>query len=509
VTRLLLVLALLGVAGPAAAQGELLQQVQQTNRQAAQVNQAREQRFARARDEQARLLAEVQAEVRRHDGRVASARKRWQAARAQSALLEKKVAAAQRELETLYDAARGAAVDLHDTAEKSLVTSQFPQRMEQLAPLAATQVLPGPAELEQLWRALQLEMQQSGAIVTYQPEVRAEEGTAKPAVTRIGVFAAIADGEYYVAAPGGRQLLALDPQPPRALRRVARAFGELDRGYAPMLLDPSRGPLLVAEASRPGLFGRLWHSGVGGYFIAGILICAMVLAVVQATVLRSRLIIDEQSIGATVAVLLLFAIVQWWIWAPGQPNAQENVAIVELVSEAPSEDEADMPEPELEPPPPPPSMPTAQNTLANLPAPAAPSVAPVLSNIQVPVKIAGGGSLTGMGLAGFARGAGAGEGFGRGQGFKGKELIPLSTARPQMPEWACKQGIKGWVEAVFTVMPNGRVQDVKIVDAQPRGVYEIAAIESISNWIYAETSAAREVKQRVPMDPADCAFNWR
>jgi outer membrane biosynthesis protein TonB len=78
-----------------------------------------------------------------------------------------------------------------------------------------------------------------------------------------------------------------------------------------------------------------------------------------------------------------------------------------------------------------------------------------------------------------------------------------------MPEWACKQGIKGWVEAVFTVLPNGRVQDVKIIDAQPRGVYEIAAIESISNWIYAETDRAMEVKQRVPMDPADCAYNWR
>ncbi|MBI3171416.1 MAG: energy transducer TonB, partial [Hydrocarboniphaga effusa] len=124
----------------------------------------------------------------------------------------------------------------------------------------------------------------------------------------------------------------------------------------------------------------------------------------------------------------------------------------------------------------------------------------------------GGGSLAGAGFGGFARGTGQGAGaagFGRGAGFKGKELIPLSTARPQMPEWACKQNIKGWVEAVFTVLPNGRVQDVKIVDAQPRGVYELAAIESISNWIYAETDRAREVKQRVPMDPADCAYNWQ
>jgi len=77
-----------------------------------------------------------------------------------------------------------------------------------------------------------------------------------------------------------------------------------------------------------------------------------------------------------------------------------------------------------------------------------------------------------------------------------------------MPDWACKQKIKGWVEVVFTVLPTGRVQDVKIIDADPRGVYEAAAIESVSNWIYAPYKNAREVKQRVPMDPEDCAFNY-
>ena len=508
-SRAWVALCLLALASGAAAQGELLKQVRDSGRSAAQLNAEREARFARARDAQARALADAQAEVRKHEGRAASARKRWEAARKESLVLEKKLAAATREHETLYDAARGAAVDLHDTAEKSLVTAQFPQRMETLAPLAATQTLPGPAELETLWRALQLEMVQSGAVVTFKQEVAGADGKGAREVTRLGVFSAFADGRYLALAPGGRQLLEMDPQPERRFRSLARDFAEDGRGHAPMLVDPSRGPLLIAEANRPGLFMRLWHSGIGGYFIAGILVMAMVLAVAQAAWLRSRLIIDEQSIAVTVAVLVAFALAQWWLWQPGEPNAQENVAVVELVSEAPAQDEEQMPEPELTPPPPPPSMPTTQNTLANLPALAAPTAAPVVSNIQIPVKIAGGGSLTGMGLAGFARGAGAGEGFGRGQGFKGKELIPLSTARPQMPEWACKQNIKGWVEAVFTVMPTGRVQDVKIVDAQPRGVYEIAAIESISNWIYAETDKAREVKQRVPMDPADCAFNWR
>lgn len=503
------------LAGPAAGQpGELLQQVRESSRSAAQLNQEREQRFARARDEQARRLREAQAEVRRHEQRAAAARKRWEAARATAAALEKKIAAASRELEILYDATRGAAVDLHDTAERSLVSAQFPDRADAIAPLAALQTRPGPAELETLWRALQLEMLQSGAVVRFPAEVADAEGVQTREVIRAGVFTAFADGEYLSLAPGGRRLLELPNQPPRRLRRLAREFEAQEAGHAPVLLDPSRGPLLVAEANRPGLFERLWRSGVGGYFIAGILLLALGLAVAQSVWLRTRLLLDEQSIGVTVAVLVLFALLQWWWWTPREPPGEENVAMVELVQEAAPEVEEALPPPELEPPPPPPSveMPSVETGLAGLPALAAPTAAPLLSNIQIPVKIAGGGSLTGQGFGGFARGTGTGagtEGFGRGQGFKGKELIPLSTARPQMPEWACKQRIKGWVEAVFTVLPTGRVQDVKIVDAQPRGVYEIAAIESISNWIYAETDKAREVKQRVPMDPADCAYNWR
>ena len=78
-----------------------------------------------------------------------------------------------------------------------------------------------------------------------------------------------------------------------------------------------------------------------------------------------------------------------------------------------------------------------------------------------------------------------------------------------MPEWACKQKIKGWVEVVFIVLPTGRVQNVRIIDANPRGVYEAAAIESVGNWIYEQSKKSREVKQRVEMDPADCAYNWQ
>ena len=103
---------------------------------------------------------------------------------------------------------------------------------------------------------------------------------------------------------------------------------------------------------------------------------------------------------------------------------------------------------------------------------------------------------------GSGNGGGGGGGGGRGDGgFKGRELVPLSTARPQMPDWACKKKIHGWVEVVFVVTPGGHVENVRIVDADPKGVYEAAAIESVGNWIYPKGKTAAEVKQKVEMDP--------
>jgi periplasmic protein TonB len=213
---------------------------------------------------------------------------------------------------------------------------------------------------------------------------------------------------------------------------------------------------------------------------------------------------------ALLIVMVLFWAMHWMIRAPEAPldttRTLDGIEMVQVRTE-----EQPPPEELFEPdnaPPPPPAMPAmaAPPTISVPTLGLAPADA---GNVSVPVALGSGGlSLGSSGaFAGFAGGGGSGAG-GSGKGFRGKPLVPLSTARPQMPEWACKRGIRGWVEVVFTVMPNGRVQNVQLVDADPRGVFETAAIESISNWIYEQTGRAMEVKQRVPMNPEDCAYNW-
>jgi protein TonB len=222
-------------------------------------------------------------------------------------------------------------------------------------------------------------------------------------------------------------------------------------------------------------------------------------------------------------VLGLFWLMQWMVrprdHGVAAPRPIDAIEVVEIKPE--DEDPADPEEAAAELPPPPtapslarPDMPSmSMPAAATAPVEAGPITVPAFNTTSLGLS---GSSLTGSGLfGGFAGGSGrggsgaAGGGFGKGEGFKGKPLVPLSTARPQMPEWACKQGIRGWVEVVFTVMPNGRVADVKLVDADPKGVFEAPAIESVSHWLYQSGPKAKIVKQRVEMNPEDCVYNWQ
>ncbi|MBA4285810.1 MAG: hypothetical protein C0434_09805 [Xanthomonadaceae bacterium] len=229
---------------------------------------------------------------------------------------------------------------------------------------------------------------------------------------------------------------------------------------------------------------------------------------------------------AALIVLLMVVLMRWLIWSPHieGPPGDEALPVSQIVKaeqqKPPEPDDAAARLPELAPPPPPDSPPSlARASMPNIPTSSIPISVPEVNVAAIGIGTADLGIGAGLGssgvFGGFAGGGngsgnGGGGGGGRGDGgFKGRELVPLSTARPQMPEWACKKRIRGWVEVVFVVTPGGQVENVRIVDADPRGVYEGAAIESVGHWIYPKGKTAAEVKQRVEMDPADCAYNYR
>ncbi len=63
-------------------------------------------------------------------------------------------------------------------------------------------------------------------------------------------------------------------------------------------------------------------------------------------------------------------------------------------------------------------------------------------------------------------------------------IIPISQIPPQYPREALLQGIEGWVKLRFTILPNGAVEGVEVLDSSPRRVFDRSATSAIQRWTF-------------------------
>jgi len=78
-------------------------------------------------------------------------------------------------------------------------------------------------------------------------------------------------------------------------------------------------------------------------------------------------------------------------------------------------------------------------------------------------------------------------GVGRGMNLTAgsdRDVIPLVRINPEYPQRALTRGIEGWVIVQFSITPAGTVKDAKVVDADPKGIFDDAAIKAILRWRY-------------------------
>ncbi|HUR40725.1 MAG TPA: energy transducer TonB [Verrucomicrobiae bacterium] len=144
----------------------------------------------------------------------------------------------------------------------------------------------------------------------------------------------------------------------------------------------------------------------------------------------------------------------------------ENLATVDFVrlkKEADLETRERKKPPKPEPPkqPPPPKM------KIDTPPPDAPPTPFQMPKLNLPTNISGGpflGAYVGGDLSGYS------------------ELIPLMRINPQYPRQALRDGISGWVDFEVIVNADGTVKSARPVKAQPRGVFETAAMQAILKW---------------------------
>ena len=64
------------------------------------------------------------------------------------------------------------------------------------------------------------------------------------------------------------------------------------------------------------------------------------------------------------------------------------------------------------------------------------------------------------------------------------EVVPIGTRMPNVPELAWKNKINGWVLVAFNVLPDGRTRNIRVLDANPKGVFEEKVVAAVEDWLY-------------------------
>ncbi len=154
-------------------------------------------------------------------------------------------------------------------------------------------------------------------------------------------------------------------------------------------------------------------------------------------------------------------------------DAMEGVYLVDFIRTP----EPDPPPPQShKPPPPEPPEPARLQTLPQMPmpAPARPAPPQLLApqvNLELELRMDGGPYIGELLPAPAAVSV-----------IPARALTPLVTLPPRYPPTARARRIEGFVETEFTVGTDGGTADIRIIKAQPEGVFERAAERAIRRW---------------------------
>jgi protein TonB len=83
----------------------------------------------------------------------------------------------------------------------------------------------------------------------------------------------------------------------------------------------------------------------------------------------------------------------------------------------------------------------------------------------------------GGGGSGFASELSVGAGVDR-------DAVPQVRIEPDYPIQARQKRIEGWVDVQFTVGADGSVRDPVVLDAEPKTIFDRAALQAIKGWKY-------------------------
>src|SRR5210317_560322 len=185
----------------ASAGAQTLEELAEIVRQAAntegQINQEREARFLRERDNQRALLAEARAEKAREEKRSDDLKSEYDRLERELAELTTVLQERMGNLGELFGIVRQSSGDIQAALGDSMVSAQRPARGVFLSELAQRKALPNVQELRTVWSRMVTEIAESGKVVKFNTTVELANGAKEDQeVVRVGVFNAVANGKF-------------------------------------------------------------------------------------------------------------------------------------------------------------------------------------------------------------------------------------------------------------------------------------------------------------------------
>lgn len=198
-------------------------------------------------------------------------------------------------------------------------------------------------------------------------------------------------------------------------------------------------------------------------------------------------------IAACVVALLLFVLMLSMVNPPRSEVTDEPVAIANFVrmdsrnestatrsrQQAPQPPQPKTPQP---PKPPTPSMATPDASLPKLDL-QVPNIDSGMSVASAPAPSLSG--LTAAAPPAAPAPAPSAADTAAQSGGPEQEVMPLNDVRPEYPYRARQRGIEGHIKLAFTITPAGKVENIRVLEASPRNVFDREARRAAARWRFA------------------------
>jgi biopolymer transport protein ExbB len=230
---------------------ELLRNIEQKRVTESREHTRREQVFTREKDQQARMLADAQAERRREERRSERLETSFEENEIRIGDLQEQLDKRLGSLRELFGVLQQVAGDTRGLFEGSLISAQLPNRGDWLGELAAkmgtASELATIDEMERLWFELQREMIESGKVSAFQGTIIELDGQrVETEIIRVGSFALVSEGEYIKYDMSDGSLTELARQPAARFTNSAEDLFDAAPGeVVQFAVDPTRGSLLA------------------------------------------------------------------------------------------------------------------------------------------------------------------------------------------------------------------------------------------------------------------------